>query len=1251
MTDPTPLRVGLWTETAWAFGRIARAIVKYAAPSVEVTIYDWHQPEMNKRLFEQQEWHNLDLIVSNSYLLSYYKQTYGVDLPPELRKKTAIIVHFPRFDMTHFSEHVYYLEGVHYAGVSKETCINLNTALGINNARWVPFGADTDEFSAALVPVQRIRRIGYVGQRRDESTEFAQNKGQAVFEEICRLVGAEPVFIYGRQDTASLYEGIDLLLCCSRLEAGPLGVFEAASCGMPVLIRRVGNAQEIEGIATFDNAPEAALRIVQWNDNLDQLASYRDRVTREVRQRWNMKTLVETHLVTWLQEIHAEPTSAAVEPSAEAPPAPVLRLHMLAVPHTITRSEFSHCAFTGKVLRFSPMMRSRGFEVYHYGVETSESGATVQVDLFTKAEWEEYRLASYKFLHPEKSIEQCREHFANDANFIGDLANYNTPLYEEFNRRLRIKLLLNYRNRATDLVCLPFGRAHQGAVSGLNVVTVESGIGYPDSFDDYRVFESYAWLHHELGMDKKQQCSNYWFVVPNYFDSLEWPLSLQPQGNTIGYFGRIYDNKGCGIVVEIAKRFPSVTFILCGQGDPAPYLRGSPNIVYKKPIHGKDRGTYLGSLCALLAPTVFIEPFCGVAVEAQLCGTPVMAPDYGAQTETIEQGRTGLRCHTLADYCLGVRLALEGRFDRNYIRERAAAKYDMYEVAKEYDYVFRSILDVHNGTNGWYSPTSHMPQAIPEQPAVQRALEPAAQHAIQEQPHIQLPLEPAAQQAIEEQPHIQLPLEPAAQQAIEEQPHIQLPLEPAYCQPKIAVIVILHTTPPFDRFCATWLEYAKWTETNFSNIRVYLALSREAATGALAEHRLPHGRLAYTDPACPHQVYSEVAENRMLALVEKTWNTIAFAIEDFQPDLLLRTNACSMWHWPRYLDFLKMQDISAKSQAVYAGVQYYYSSTCNFVSGAGITISRDVAEQLIATPVPQKSIEDDVHIALVLQATGVLPTAQGSRLDMFPSMDGPYVSDKRSAGLSLDAETLSKVYHVRFRSDDERDRDTLLHSCLAGLWERGAEPPLSAAQHRLASQFRAVCSTPEDISEHCAVLAAYARQCAHITEAGVRWGISSWALLQGLDWSTAANKTLISIDLSLTPSFQSIKEVSQQLGINYSFVVGNDLEVELQSTDLAFIDTWHVYGHLKRELARFAPLTRKFIILHDTTIDAIHGESVRNGWNIEEQARQHNLLPEEVARGLWPAVEEFLQSNPCWVLHMRLTNNNGLTVLKRVSDN
>ena len=61
------------------------------------------------------------------------------------------------------------------------------------------------------------------------------------------------------------------------------------------------------------------------------------------------------------------------------------RLHILGLPHTITSNEFSHCAFTGKVLRFGPMMLSRGFEVYHYGVEGSEIECTKKIDILTEA--------------------------------------------------------------------------------------------------------------------------------------------------------------------------------------------------------------------------------------------------------------------------------------------------------------------------------------------------------------------------------------------------------------------------------------------------------------------------------------------------------------------------------------------------------------------------------------------------------------------------------------------------------------------------------------------------------------------------------------------------------------------------------------------------------------------------------------------------------------------------------------------------
>lgn len=383
-----------------------------------------------------------------------------------------------------------------------------------------------------------------------------------------------------------------------------------------------------------------------------------------------------------------------------------LRLHMPAIPHTITRDEYSHCAFTGKVKRFAPMMRSRGFEVYHYGVETSESGADVDIQILSKQEWQMLRIESYRVKDPKLSLEEILNKLEDPKQYVGELGNMTYPLYKEFNRRLRIELKKNYRSTSTDIVCIPFGPANEEATSGEDYVIVESGIGYPNAYKNFRIYESYAKLHLNMQRDGKG-LENYWFVCPNYFDILEWPLSLTPKLDTIGYFGRLEPIKGISIVVECAILFPHIRFIICGQGDPTPFLT-VPNIFYKPPIHGKERGEYLGSLLVLLAPSRFVEPFCGVSAEAQLCGTPVIGHDSGAIVENVEPFKTGLHCHTLSDFKYGIQMALDGRFDRQYIRNRALRLFDMYNVAKRYEHAFKSIIDIYNGKGGWYSPEVYL---------------------------------------------------------------------------------------------------------------------------------------------------------------------------------------------------------------------------------------------------------------------------------------------------------------------------------------------------------------------------------------------------------------------------------------------------------------------------------------------------------------------------------------------------------------
>jgi glycosyltransferase involved in cell wall biosynthesis len=388
----------------------------------------------------------------------------------------------------------------------------------------------------------------------------------------------------------------------------------------------------------------------------------------------------------------------------------MIRLHIPGIPYTITRDEYSHDAFTNKVRLFSPMMRSIGFEVYHYGVETSESNATKQIDIMTKEEWTDLRIKTWQFVDKTLSYDDAKKKNEDHSQVVSQISNWSGPLTKEFNKRFRKHLMENYRSNKTDIVCMPLSRTHQDALDNLDYVKVEIGIGYSGSYLNYRIFESYAWLSNTLGKENKLP-NNYWFVIPHAFDSKEFTLSLMPNPKRVGYLGRIIDLKGCRIIMEIAKRFPDVEFILCGQGDPKVYLE-VPNIKYMEPIHGSKRSEYLGSCMAFLHLAKYFEPFgCG-PVEAQLCGTPVISTDWGGMVETVENGKTGLRGHTLADYCYGVQMALDSKFDRQYIRDRAVRLYDMYNLAHKYQYVYKSILDIHNGKGGWYSNDTHIKELI-----------------------------------------------------------------------------------------------------------------------------------------------------------------------------------------------------------------------------------------------------------------------------------------------------------------------------------------------------------------------------------------------------------------------------------------------------------------------------------------------------------------------------------------------------------
>lgn len=393
-------------------------------------------------------------------------------------------------------------------------------------------------------------------------------------------------------------------------------------------------------------------------------------------------------------------------------------LHLCGIFHTIHNQEFSHCAFSGKALRFSKMMQARGYRVIEYANEGSESEAHEKIVMLTRAEYDRH--------YPKKAPHE----------FHGSDAKWGVKGWPLFNQRLIVELAK--RLVPGDIICHPFGHSHRSLPEVFpQYAHTETGIGYPDKpFGCWRIFESNAWRHYHWGRDDLDATlrgspgmnRSYSWVIPNYFDLDDWPVS-QPddQEDYVLYMGRITSEKGMRTIVAMIRAMAKLpnppTFVFAGQGDyeklvkdqvfaqPHPGNQGV-KLKYVGPVLGRQRAALVGRARCMVMPTEFIEPFGGAGVEGMLTGTPLLASGFGAFTETVIPGFNGFHCNTLGDWVEGVKQCID--LDRGEIREHAQMHFSLETCGEKYDRAFREISELSR--EGWNHLTSfrvgHLEKAV-----------------------------------------------------------------------------------------------------------------------------------------------------------------------------------------------------------------------------------------------------------------------------------------------------------------------------------------------------------------------------------------------------------------------------------------------------------------------------------------------------------------------------------------------------------
>ncbi len=170
-------------------------------------------------------------------------------------------------------------------------------------------------------------------------------------------------------------------------------------------------------------------------------------------------------------------------------------------------------------------------------------------------------------------------------------------------------------------------------------------------------------------------------------------------GSRFVWIGRICRAKGTHIAVRIAKKL-GICLDIAGavvneeagdffKSEVKPFL--NKNINYVGEIKSeKDKSDFLGNAKGFLYPLQWEEPFGLTMIEAQACGTPVIAFRKGSVPEIVKDGETG--------YVVGDRMQFEGaikkidHLDRLNCRKNVENNFTVEKMADKHEELYYRLI-------------------------------------------------------------------------------------------------------------------------------------------------------------------------------------------------------------------------------------------------------------------------------------------------------------------------------------------------------------------------------------------------------------------------------------------------------------------------------------------------------------------------------------------------------------------------------
>ncbi|MHB1844811.1 MAG: glycosyltransferase family 4 protein [Deltaproteobacteria bacterium] len=168
----------------------------------------------------------------------------------------------------------------------------------------------------------------------------------------------------------------------------------------------------------------------------------------------------------------------------------------------------------------------------------------------------------------------------------------------------------------------------------------------------------------------------------------------RPSGEPyVAFLGRLSRCKGPADAID-AARLAGLPLRIAGKphdepGDAKYFERlvrprlSLPGVEWLGEVAHEEKVALLGGAAALLFPIAWEEPFGLVAIEAMLCGCPVIAFPRGAVPELVDEGVTGCLVRSVEELALALRVKLP-MLDRARCRERARERFSVERMTDRY---------------------------------------------------------------------------------------------------------------------------------------------------------------------------------------------------------------------------------------------------------------------------------------------------------------------------------------------------------------------------------------------------------------------------------------------------------------------------------------------------------------------------------------------------------------------------------------